>query len=98
MTIKRAEDPLELDKIVFCLAHPSFGRRLLLRLTEQRKELDKSAWDQYGGAIDFEASDLEQGEIYFPFIKESGHDTPNQSRQTIKCQLENQGVRIDFNA
>jgi hypothetical protein len=65
-TLKRPEDPLELDRMAFFLASQSVQRRFLFRLRE--RTANPSAWTKngYGECLNFTAADLPEGAIYFP--------------------------------
>jgi hypothetical protein len=65
-TLKRPEDPLELDRMAFFLASQSVQRRFLFRLRE--RTANPSAWTNngYGESLNFTAADLPEGAIYFP--------------------------------
>lgn len=63
--VKRAGEPLELDRIAFALANAALFRRFGFCLMEQHKEL--SSWaGSYGGPMEFPAAQIEAGVIYIP--------------------------------
>jgi hypothetical protein len=68
--LKRAGEPLELDRMAFALAHPAFHRRLLFRFLERHPHAAPLA-DSYGTSID---PPQEPGTIYVPAMTYYGAD------------------------
>lgn len=64
-TLKRAEDPLELDRAAFWMTHPSSLRRLLFRVMERRQNFKPFA-SNYGIPTNYTPDQLAEGCIYFP--------------------------------
>ena len=66
--VKKAEDPVELDRLAFMLAHPGVLRRLGFRLMEQE---DPDTWagkqthNGYGSSKELVEAMQEDGTIYF---------------------------------
>lgn len=48
IVLKRVEEPLELDKIIFALAHPSMLRRLWLSVVESKRDIHVQLGEHYG--------------------------------------------------
>lgn len=71
VVIKRADEPLNLDRAVFALAHPSMQRRLMFRMMEHEALADRRALGvengTYGHVKDLEPA--QQGDIYFPGMR-----------------------------
>ncbi|WP_331300328.1 DUF7192 family protein [Methylobacterium oryzae] len=59
--MKQAGEPLELDRLVFYTAHPSFQRRLMFGVFERQVEAARFNWG-YGGYA--EMPDVPEGAIY----------------------------------
>jgi hypothetical protein len=61
---KRAEDPLELDRMAFLMTHPCTFRRLFFRILETSED-PLHYGSSYGTPGDFTAAQLPDGAIYF---------------------------------
>ena len=62
IVVKRPDQPLELDRLAFVLAHPSMFRRFIFRIIEQfpRKTFDAHFSSSYGRPINVEVGDAIQ--------------------------------------
>lgn len=89
VTIKKAGDSLDLDKLAFALIHPCFQRRLYFGVQE-------AAWEQlpvgYGKIIDLE----DKGDIYIGGMNSSTHEfkSNESTEQWILEELKKQGVEL----
>lgn len=99
VTVKLADQPLDLPRLVFALAHPSMARRLFFALLERQPEHKKLIGLGYGGDkvnYDWRAGASEHGDVY---ITESRIDryqwsTPETCRKWILAELEKQGISL----
>ncbi len=91
--IKRAEDPLEIDRVAFLIAHPSAFRRLGLRVIEKfvtRAGWASGEWVGYGRAA--EARDKPDGVLYFPALtnKSTGEMIQAEAVEILNAWLDAQ--------
>ena len=90
VTLKRAGEHFELDRLAFALAHPSMSRRLGFSVIEQRPEL-RGFSDAMGNAInEYPHDGREPGTIYLPFsFSMIDHlNTPEQALAAMQKALE----------
>jgi hypothetical protein len=96
VTLKRAEDHAEPDRLAFALAHPATPRRLVLAFAENtytddaRREFGIGSY--YG--IPSDLPDAERGDIYLPAAKgwEPHFATPETAAAWIMDTLRAQGI------
>ena len=88
VTLKRAEEHPELDRLAMFLAHPSILRRLIFRLNELDDKLFAGLVSHRGVPKDIEP---EYGQVYLPAGKGwqlSGCDTPKHAMAAVLDQLQ----------
>ena len=66
--LKQAEEPLDTDRLLFAIAHPSMFRRLMFRAMETFPELEPRFSDFYGYRSNIPPTDFD---IYIPPIGEN---------------------------
>ena len=66
-TIKRAGQPMDIDRCAFIMTHPAMQRRILFRLLEQDPKAYKDFSRAYGRSVDVPLH-MRTGKIYFPYI------------------------------
>lgn len=91
-TVKRAEDALELEQLVFALAHPSTLRRLMFSVWESDAAHMSDVGQNYGSV-----SELNNPERFDVYIAGSKYGDPQWSNTDetiawIKAQLKLQNV------
>jgi len=84
VTVKRADEHVNLDRIAFTMAHPSMLRRMALRVMEFT--LPKREYG-YGTPTDFDNDDFDHGTMYVP------HFPNNRSKQRNMYGTEEQAVQ-----
>jgi len=62
--VKRAGEPVEIDRLAFIFAHPSMLRRIVFSAREQDAQWFNACHCDYGYSQDLPAED--QGDLYFP--------------------------------
>lgn len=67
--IKRAEESLELDKLAFCLLHPSCHRRINFSRIERHPELREGWAASYGSTCDPDVELIEPGQAYVAGVR-----------------------------
>ena len=86
VTVKRADEHVNLDRIAFTMAHPSMLRRMKFRIMEFT--LPKKDWG-YGTPTDFNVGDFEHGTMYIAKFSHSRveqrdmYGTEEQAVQTV---------------
>jgi hypothetical protein len=66
--VKRAEDALDVDRMAFVIAHPSFLRRLMFGLLETVPEWEASHCPGYGMPVAPKRDELPEDVIYLPGV------------------------------
>lgn len=68
--VKRAGEPLELDRLAFVLANPSILRRVIFSLYEQQgqKGFEGAFTGSFGSPADIPLRELDQGSVYIPAV------------------------------
>jgi hypothetical protein len=86
--IKRAGEPMELDRMAYCLTHPSFLRKLGFRYMEafDTESEFRSGYGRPGGMTDKDKEEL-RGTIYFEKI-EDNYSKPHQALKDVKETIE----------
>tara|TARA_R110002020_G_scaffold265840_1_gene480630 strand:+ start:62 stop:919 length:858 start_codon:yes stop_codon:yes gene_type:complete len=87
--VKAADEPLEMDRLAFLLAHPATFRRLSFRLIEQlpRKQFKDNHESGYGSCMEIPTEEREaDGTIYFD-RQHSGYRTPEEMQKAIDDTL-----------
>lgn len=86
--VKEARQPVDIDRLAFCLAHPSFLRRVWFGFIETEKEeirkcfkFYKAAGDAYGSPINETTSDCD---IYIPIVDGGNHEDFQNNNSCIK--------------
>lgn len=100
VTAKRAEEPLDLDRMAFLLMHPATQRRLFFRCYECQPEL--CDWTNYGVPSDFSAICLTAPRsVFFNCLRDGqGHafaDMPT-ALKTVGAMIEVANKQPDSNA
>jgi len=95
--VKNADQPLDLGRVIFGMAHPSMLRRLMFSVQEGIKEVMPFT-PGYGSVEEIE--EHEQGDIYLAGAMwgQSQWDTPESAKAWILKQLTEQGVPISEGA
>lgn len=91
--VKRAQEPLDIDRIAYALVHPSMFRRQIFAAIE-RTPFQNSMEHTYGTPADIEP---ETDQIYFKRMF-SGNDhwnNPQTAAAYVKKQIEAGGIRLD---
>ena len=79
ITVKRADEVVDLDRIAFALAHPSMNRRITFRIMELNYSKNVSG---YGGVKTFD--DLPADAMYIPpMYGDKGYDTMDEALETV---------------
>lgn len=81
VTVKRAEEPVDLDRIAYAIAHPSMLRRSMFRIMEQMVPYRVSG---YGTATDFRDS-VQGRDLYIESMlcSSDGYESRDQSKKTV---------------
>jgi hypothetical protein len=95
IVVKRAGEPLEIDRLAFVLGHPGFMRRVLFRLLETTPDLQVLS-GSYGFPHDIKRADIEPGVIYFPSLF-GGRGTMYGDLSNLADALKKIGQFIDDN-
>lgn len=94
ITLKDADQPLEIDRLAFALGHPSMLRRLLFRQVELRRT-EAQYGSGYGLPVNAPA-DVTEGCVYFPSMTwDNSYDTPQNALAKVKSIMAEAGVTID---
>lgn len=90
--LKPADQPCDMDRIAFALAHPATLRRLNFAVRESWVEFMAEVRDSYGYSCDV----AERGDIYIAksFAGEPYWSSPESAQAWIMAELEKQGVKI----
>ena len=96
-TIKRADEPLEMDRIAFAFAHPSMLRRLIFSLREQapnsvlRELTGKGGLGRSCNPLNTEGAD-----IVLPSLRDNPREFASvaSAARWVLGQLERQGVEV----
>lgn len=81
VVVKRAEEPVDLDRIAYAIAHPSMLRRTMFRIMEQTVPHEVSG---YGTTTDFTES-VKSRDLYIKSMlgDSSGYETRENAKTTI---------------
>lgn len=101
LIIKHAGQLLDIDRLAFCLSHPSYLRRIGFRLRELHADLQSSFQGGYGSMKDFDKEDLDKLNlglhVHFPFLS-GGYcnlkDSITAVKRTIISQITQQGYEL----
>jgi len=95
VTVKRPDQPLDLPRLMFAMAHPSMLRRLLFRWAELMHKTDQQKLGSSYGHPD-EVPEADQGDIHIAksSYPDSQWDNPESARKWIVGQLKKQGVSL----
>lgn len=66
--IKQAHEPLEVDRIAFCLTHPSYLRRIMFGVIQSRDYDTEGAYHGCGTPYNLQPTDVEHGVLIIPGI------------------------------
>lgn len=95
--LKKAGEPLDIDRLAFVLMNASMHRRFAFALYELNPELPRYQWTTgYGQSADLATDEIPQGVVYFPRAMQDGYETPANARNTVKSHLEANGITIHF--
>ena len=84
ITVKRAGEPIDLDRLAFSLAHPSTHRRLRFSLLEQHLELERYFSHNYGSTQQSPPVQTSQKNvIYIPGPSGNVNETPQSARLAV---------------
>ncbi|MCS6904155.1 MAG: hypothetical protein RML72_03200 [Bacteroidia bacterium] len=89
VVVKKANQPLEMTDLAFCLAHPAMLRKMIFSV----KELEGWA-DFTRGGYGYPSAATDKGDIYIEEIF-SGTVSDNQAIDWVLSQLENLGIKIE---
>lgn len=95
ITVKRAEEPLCLDRLAFVFAHPSMLRRLFFRSVElEPNALRLGAGGSYGQVDDVPVE--RRGDIYFPAMSGGDYrwDSETSAVKEALSLLEDAGIMV----
>jgi hypothetical protein len=86
-TIKQADQPLDIDRLIFALAHPASHRRIIFAIRESSPK-----FNEVGSSVTLQAAD--RGDIYIERAAgwEAEWSSPEAAIQWIIEQLKKQGV------
>jgi hypothetical protein len=93
VTLKKAEEPIEMDKLAYALAHPTFLRRICFRVWESIPEIDAILGWGYGSPRSLEPCEIEHNQIVLPGINvlESKHlKTAQEALKAVAPVIEKQ--------
>lgn len=94
ITLKDAEQPLEIDRIAFALAHPSMLRRIAFRIDEQT--FTQAAWGPgYGVPQQADAADFPDAILIPSIDSNDAYDTPEKALPTVLQIVRAAGIDID---
>jgi len=99
VTLKQAQEAIEMDKLAYALAHPTFLRRICFRVWESIPEIDAILGYGYGSPRSLEANELENNQIALPGINvlqskdlKTAEAALRAVAPTIEKQLRNAGL------
>ena len=89
--LKDAEQPLELERVVFAVAHPSMLRRLWFKYAEQHEDFEKRFSHDYGNCCEPKPEHFKQAGITTDqmILVDMGACNAARVKKTITNQLEN---------
>lgn len=93
--VKRAGEPMELDRLAFLFAHPAMFRRLHFAIHEQHEELHYYHNGLYGLPHDPPKGDPLRGDIYFARLSlDNAHtfDTIEKAVEHVRAMFESAGM------
>ena len=90
LTIKRAGEPLEMGRLVFFMAHPSYFRRFVFAHWETKMTRSELAGRSYGVPRDL--TGVGESALYFPSNNNLNHDcrTPDDARAYVRGVIRKQ--------
>ena len=90
VTIKKADQPLEMIELAFCLAHPTMLRRIMFSVAEIE------GWSDYARNYGYPATATNKGDIYVQEVF-SGEVSDEIAIDWVLTELKNLGVDLDTN-
>lgn len=90
VTIKKADQPLEMIELVFCLAHPSMLRKIMFSIAEIE------GWSDYAYAYGYPAKATNKGDIYIQEVF-GGEVSDDKAIQWVLTELKKLGVDLETN-
>ena len=87
VTIKKADQPLEMIELAFCLAHPSMLRRIMFSIAEIE------GWSDFAHAYGYPATATNKGDIYIQEVF-SGEVSDDKAIDWVLEELEKLGVDL----
>ena len=85
VTVKEAQDSLDLDRIAFCLSHIAFYRRIFFGIYER---ILPEAWsDGYGRPRNITKADIDSGVVIIPSAQTIGGDNLKTPESAFKALL-----------
>jgi hypothetical protein len=86
ITVKRAQDPLEIDRLAYTLAHPSMARRHGIACMERSPSVFQNMGRNYGSPT---VADVERDQIYFTAMHIDNAEWRNQTAAAayVKAQI-----------
>lgn len=90
VTIKKADQPLELIELAFCLAHPSMLRRIMFSVAEIE------GWSDFIRNYGVPATATNKGDIYVQEVF-SGEVSDGQAIEWVLTELKKLGIDLDTN-
>lgn len=93
--VKRAGEPMDVDKMAFAISHPSSFRRLFFSAYEGNKKFIEACFSGYGKCV--EAPKQLQGDIYIPSseLGQAQWDNEDSAVKWILKHLESQGIKAE---
>lgn len=90
VTIKKADQPLEMIELAFCLAHPSMLRKIMFSIAEIE------GWSDFAQNYGYPATATNKGDIYVQEVF-SGEVADEIVIDWVLTELKNLGVDLDTN-
>jgi hypothetical protein len=92
--LKAADQPLEIDRIAFALAHPSMLRRLMFRQIELNRP--ESQYGFHYGMPTNAPADTMAGAVYFPSMgmDRNNYTSPAAALATVRAAMAHHGVTV----
>jgi len=87
VTIKKADQPLEMIELAFCLAHPSMPRKIMFSVAEIE------GWSDYADVYGYPATATNKGDIYIQEVF-SGEVSDDKAINWVLEELEKLGVDL----
>jgi hypothetical protein len=89
VTLKKANQPLEMIEIAFCLAHPSMLRRIMFSIAEIE------GWSDFAFRYGYPASASNKGDIYIQEVF-SGEVSDDEAIEWVLKELDKIGVDLSI--